>query len=702
MTVSRAAYRWTGTTMTDQIDLGDPHTVPGRHWNRLDDGRVQCDVSPRFCRLHEGQRGLCFVRARVDDQIVLTSYGRSSGFCVDPVEKKPLNHFLPGSSVLSFGTAGCNLACKFCQNWDISKSREIDTLADAASPETLAAAAVAYGCRSVAFTYNDPTIFLEYAADVADACREVGVKSVAVSAGYIRPDARRDLYAHMDAANIDLKAFTEDFYHRVCSGHLRPVLDTLEYLHFRVPPGLQDARHPADTASDAHPSAPDRARKRAGLRLHRQRARQRGRHDVLPLLPAAGGGARLVRHPQLPAHRRRAVLLVQRFRAGRVRRPARRVGTSAAAGLSGAMRTARPATAGRTRMPAAADRFYPGDPEQLARMVDSRLFSTDVDAHSVGEGPACPRGPARRLPLLRTVRCVGVRLLRGRAVDRVVLIGAAHFVPRDGCAVSRADNWLSPLGPVRVDAEARRIALDVPGVQVDDAPHLPEHAIEVQLPFLQRLFEDPPRVLPVAVHAAPDVVADLLDAVATGPSTLVVASTDLSHYLPDGIARRQDARTAAAIRSLGVSAVDDTDACGAHSLRGLLAWARRSGFVPEQVALGRRATRPVPATASSLRVSWWLSLSPYHGGSCVSIRSLVRAGGGLGIGRTARIDSRPRDDGRLLAFTAALMLGLAAWNNVLVTRLPDHPAWYVVANFAVAARLLVVARWASLSWEELA
>ena len=216
--------------MTDDVSLADPHTVPTRCWHRLDDGRVQCDVCPRACRLHEGQRGLCFVRARVNDQVVLTSYGRSSGFCLDPVEKKPLNHFLPGSSVLSFGTAGCNLACRFCQNWDISKSREIDTLADAASAETLARAAEAYGARSVAFTYNDPTIFLEYAVDVADACHERGIKAVAVSAGYIEPDARRELYAHMDAANIDLKAFTEDFYHRVCTGHLRPVLDTLEYL----------------------------------------------------------------------------------------------------------------------------------------------------------------------------------------------------------------------------------------------------------------------------------------------------------------------------------------------------------------------------------------------------------------------------------------------------------------------------------------
>jgi pyruvate formate lyase activating enzyme len=216
--------------MSAPISLDDRFTIGTRYWHRLDDGRVQCDVCPRACRLHEGQRGLCFVRGRVDDQIVLTSYGRSSGFCVDPVEKKPLNHFLPGTPVLSFGTAGCNLACKFCQNWDISKSREIDTLADAASPEALADAASRLGCRSVAFTYNDPTIFVEYAIDVADACHERGINAIAVTAGYVLPSPRLDLYAHMDAANVDLKAFTQNFYHRVCAGHLDAVLDTLEYL----------------------------------------------------------------------------------------------------------------------------------------------------------------------------------------------------------------------------------------------------------------------------------------------------------------------------------------------------------------------------------------------------------------------------------------------------------------------------------------
>jgi pyruvate formate lyase activating enzyme len=205
-------------------------TVPTQYWHELDDGRVQCDVCPRACKLREGQRGLCFVRAREDDQIVLTTYGRSSGFCIDPIEKKPLNHFLPGSSVLSFGTAGCNLACRFCQNWDISKSKETDTLADAASPEVIARAADELGARSVAFTYNDPVIFLEYANDVADACRARGIKTVAVTAGYVCPEPRADFFSHIDAANVDLKAFTEDFYHHVSGAHLQDVLDTIEYL----------------------------------------------------------------------------------------------------------------------------------------------------------------------------------------------------------------------------------------------------------------------------------------------------------------------------------------------------------------------------------------------------------------------------------------------------------------------------------------
>jgi pyruvate formate lyase activating enzyme len=213
-------------------DLSD--TVPARYWHALDDGRVQCDLCPRYCKLHEGQRGLCFVRARQDGRMVLTTYGRSSGYCIDPIEKKPLNHFLPGTPVLSFGTAGCNLACKFCQNWDISKSRETDTLADAATPETIAHAARKLGCRSVAFTYNDPVIFNEYAIDVAQACREQGIRSVAVTAGYVCPEPRAEFYRHMDAANVDLKAFSERFYRHVTGSQLSAVLDTLVYLKYHT------------------------------------------------------------------------------------------------------------------------------------------------------------------------------------------------------------------------------------------------------------------------------------------------------------------------------------------------------------------------------------------------------------------------------------------------------------------------------------
>ena len=212
--------------MTPAIGPG----YPARYWHRLDDGRLQCDLCPRDCRLHDTQRGACFVRQRHREQLVLTTYGRSSGFCIDPIEKKPLNHFYPGSSVLSFGTAGCNLACKFCQNWDISKSRDMDALMDQATPAALARAALENGCKSVAFTYNDPVIFAEYAMDVADACHALGVQTVAVTAGYIHDQPRRDFFARMDAANVDLKAFTEDFYFKLTGAHLQPVLDTLIYL----------------------------------------------------------------------------------------------------------------------------------------------------------------------------------------------------------------------------------------------------------------------------------------------------------------------------------------------------------------------------------------------------------------------------------------------------------------------------------------
>ena len=224
---------------------------PARWWHALDDGRVQCDLCPRDCKLHEGQRGACFVRKMEAGQMVLTSYGRSSGFCVDPIEKKPLNHFYPGSSVLSFGTAGCNLACKFCQNWDISKSRDMDRLMESASPEKIAQVAQRLECKSVAFTYNDPVIFAEYALDTADACHALGIQTVAVTAGYIHPEPAVTFFDKMNAANVDLKGFTNDFYVKYCGGQLQPVLDTLVYLkhHTRtwvelttlLIPGLNDS-----------------------------------------------------------------------------------------------------------------------------------------------------------------------------------------------------------------------------------------------------------------------------------------------------------------------------------------------------------------------------------------------------------------------------------------------------------------------------
>ena len=210
--------------------ISSAEQFPAQYWHWLEDGRIQCDLCPRDCKLHEGQRGACFVRGRAGDTMVLTTYGRSSGFCVDPIEKKPLNQFYPGSSVLSFGTAGCNLACKFCQNWDISKSRSFDKLLDQASPEAIARCVEQYHCKSVAFTYNDPVIFAEYAMDVADACHAIGIKTVAVTAGYIHAQPRRDFFAKMDAANVDLKAFTEAFYVKQTGSHLQPVLDTLCYL----------------------------------------------------------------------------------------------------------------------------------------------------------------------------------------------------------------------------------------------------------------------------------------------------------------------------------------------------------------------------------------------------------------------------------------------------------------------------------------
>ena len=206
-------------------------SIAGGWWRATsEEDRIICDLCPRECNMKPGDRGFCFVRRNDGGEMKLTTYGRSTGFCIDPIEKKPLNHFYPGTPVLSFGTAGCNLGCRFCQNWDISRSREVERLSELAMPDMIAEAARRSSCRSVAYTYNDPIIWAEYAIDTAAACRQLDIKSVAVTAGYITPEARPDFFHAMDAANVDLKAFTEDFYHKVTYSHLQPVLDTLRWL----------------------------------------------------------------------------------------------------------------------------------------------------------------------------------------------------------------------------------------------------------------------------------------------------------------------------------------------------------------------------------------------------------------------------------------------------------------------------------------
>jgi pyruvate formate lyase activating enzyme len=218
-------------TLPPEVAEFTPGSKPGGWWHDSDDAtHIVCDLCPRGCVLRPGDRGFCFVRENRDGQIVSTAYGRSTGFCVDPIEKKPLNQFFPGTAVLSFGTAGCNLGCTYCQNWTMSRSRDVEAACETADPVTIASAAVKLGCKSVAFTYNDPIIWAEYAIDTAKACRQAGVKTVAVTSGYITDTARAAFYEHMDAANVDLKGFTDDFYRQYCSGRLQPVLDTLRWI----------------------------------------------------------------------------------------------------------------------------------------------------------------------------------------------------------------------------------------------------------------------------------------------------------------------------------------------------------------------------------------------------------------------------------------------------------------------------------------
>lgn len=193
-------------------------------------GKLLCTLCPRYCTIGEGQAGFCYIRQNIDGKLYSIGYGRPTGFAIDPIEKKPLNHFLPGTEILSFGTAGCNLGCKFCQNWSISKAKLDSVHSLNVSPEEVVALAKRYHTPSIAFTYNDPVIFGEYVTDISKIAREEGIKSVMVTAGYIDKEARKDVYKYIDAANVDLKAFTEKFYHKLAFAHLDPVLDTLVWL----------------------------------------------------------------------------------------------------------------------------------------------------------------------------------------------------------------------------------------------------------------------------------------------------------------------------------------------------------------------------------------------------------------------------------------------------------------------------------------
>ena len=442
---------------------------PTTYWHALDDGRIQCDLCPRLCRLHEGQRGFCFVRMRENDAIVLTTYGRSSGFCVDPIEKKPLNHFLPGTPVLSFGTAGCNLGCRFCQNWDISKSREVDTLADIASPDVIARAAEDLGCRSVAFTYNDPVIFMEYADDVADACHERGIKAVAVTAGYMCPEPRADFYRHMDAANVDLKAFTEAFYHDVCFGQLAPVLETLEYLKhetdvwFEVTnlliPGLNDSNEEIDAMTQwvvdrlgpdvpMHFSAfhPDFKMLDRPSTPAETLTRARGIAIANGVRYAYTGNVTDVSGQSTYCHVCGDRLIERdRYELGgwnltddgccascgdavrrRVRGGSRPLGIAAAAGTDG-----RPMKTGQVRRPVAAGSFYPDDPTALQELVDE-LLGESAPTGKRASGARRRDRAARGLPVLRVRRRDRLRARRSRDARGAVRARALRAAHRHG------------------------------------------------------------------------------------------------------------------------------------------------------------------------------------------------------------------------------------------------------------------------------
>lgn len=608
-------------------------TVKTKYWTKLDDGRVQCDLCPRECKMQDGQRGLCFVRMAQDGEVVMTSYGRSSGFCIDPIEKKPLNHFLPGTPILSLGTAGCNLACTFCQNWDISKAREMDRIQDLAQPHMIAKAAKETGCRAVAFTYNDPVIFMEYAIDIAQACHELDIKTVAVTAGYINEEPRKEFYKYMDAANVDLKAFTEDFYWRQTKGALKPVLDTLVYLKehtdvwFEITtlliPDENDSTQEIQEQCDwiiknlgpdipLHFSAfhPDYKMKDkpntppATLKRARQIAQDAGIHHVyLGNIHDAEGGTTYCHECRTPLvvrdwHEIKTWKLDDNGQCpncqtplagvfdekcgnwGRKRVPVR-IGTDKieiAPSLSKRTPKSDPKHSRRFEQnkksnykimePQVAGTFYPDNPQILANAVDQLLQSAPAPKMIPKALIAPHAGYAYSGQVAaRAYNSLGQKV---SGIRKVVLFGPPHRKAVNGIAIPSHQMLSTPLGPVPIDLDAMEKLRKLDFVHEDDSPFEGEHGLEVHLPFLQRTMENF-EVIPALVgQTTPEQAAQALEAVWGGDDTLIVISSDLSHFYNYETAQKLDNAATAAIESLRVDQLKDEQACGRHAVKGLM------------------------------------------------------------------------------------------------------------------------------------
>jgi len=608
-------------------------TVPTIYWEKLDEGRVMCTLCPRACKMKNGQRGLCFVRMAQGGEVVMTSYGRSSGFCIDAVEKKPLNHFLPGTPTLSLGTAGCNLACSFCQNWDISKARKMDRVQDLAAPEMIARAAKETGCRSVAFTYNDPVIFIEYAIDIAQACRELDIKTVAVTAGYMNDAPRREFFKYMDAANVDLKAFTEDFYWRQTKGALKPVLDTLVYLKEHTDVWFEVTTLLIPGENDSSPEIRDQCEwmmKNLGpdVPLHftafhpdyRMRDKSRTPPETLKRARAIAqdiglahvytgnihdeeggttnckscGEKLIVRDWHLIKHWVLSDLgkcnncdtpLAGVFDGtpgdwGRKRTPIRIGPTGAHLARPASPRTKATKqelardyqpmknTKLKIKPPQIAGKFYPADASILANAVDRML----QDAPSPELHPKAIVAPHAGYQYSGKTAARAYNSLgkRKSAIRRVVLFGPPHRKGVRGIAVPSYHSFATPLGPVTVDRVGIEKLRALPFVVEDDSPFENEHGLEVHLPFLQRVFENV-EIVPALVGATtPEQAATALRTVWGGDETLILISSDLSHFHNYNKASKLDNAVAAAIESLRPGQLGEDHACGRHALRGLL------------------------------------------------------------------------------------------------------------------------------------